>query len=318
MDNETSVNTLKSRSIRACLVSGFQLYANHFRTLLKRAWLTAIIYSVVTSALGLFAVLTLPRLAVELTASAVNGAVLSSQTMTIAGGFVALLLLFTLVASWLASYGFGLLREFHYSGKVSIPQRVLSFHFDKNSCWRTVKAAFFMIAILAVVAVLLVLAYWGLRHVLSPWTALAALAVIGLVAALLLLPLTYTTAKYLIASDASFWRTTLDGYSTGLRRMGIVFSVNLVTLIIVGIVQAFASMPAIILMIANTQANIGTLMGDPLGMPAYMIPMTAIVFCLSSAVQALAHMFSLFPVYYMYCAIEATEKEIRDEKNLIH
>jgi hypothetical protein len=60
---------------------------------------------------------------------------------------------------------------------------------------------------------------------------------------------------------------------------------------------------------AGNEANMGLLAGDPNGLPSYIGWMSAIVFLLIGFIQAYVLLSFLFPLYYMYGAIEAHEQE---------
>ena len=51
---------------------------------------------------------------------------------------------------------------------------------------------------------------------------------------------------------------------------------------------------------ANTQANLGVLNGDPLGMPSHITYVSAVVFFIAGFIQVYIRMSVLFTSYYMY------------------
>jgi hypothetical protein len=59
-------------------------------------------------------------------------------------------------------------------------------------------------------------------------------------------------------------------------------------------------LPAIILSLANAQAHIGEILGDPLGLPSYMLVMTLLVLFLSGAIQAATTILSYQPAKQTY------------------
>ena len=68
-------------------------------------------------------------------------------------------------------------------------------------------------------------------------------------------------------------------------------------------------LPAVILSLANTQAHIGEILGDPLGLPSYMLTMTLVVLFLSGVIQAATTFLSYQPAKQTYK--ETTEKNNR-------
>ena len=59
-------------------------------------------------------------------------------------------------------------------------------------------------------------------------------------------------------------------------------------------------LPAVILSLANTQAHIGEIFGDPLGLPSYMLAMTLIVLFISGTIQAATTFLSYQPAKKTY------------------
>lgn len=59
-------------------------------------------------------------------------------------------------------------------------------------------------------------------------------------------------------------------------------------------------LPAVILSLANTQAHIGEILGDPLGLPKYMLAMTLIVLFMSGVIQAATTFLSYQPAKQTY------------------
>ena len=73
-------------------------------------------------------------------------------------------------------------------------------------------------------------------------------------------------------------------------------------------------LPAHILFLANYRAQMGVLIGDPLGMPSYMLPMTFITFVLCSFLYFYICLPMLFNGYFAYGTIEAKELEHEQQK----
>lgn len=309
---------MKIRSSRACIAEGYRLYTNHFRTIVRRTWITAVIYSIVTSILGTFCVMTMPRLGIlQMRVLSQPEAVMTEDFMPLIW-FVLLDFAFIAVAIWMVSCGFCLLREHHQTSQITIQKKWYIPCWDSSVAWRTLKAVVCMTLIGSLVALIVWATQWGLFHVLSPIASIVATSLVAIFFVFLMLPFIYTTTKYLMTKGRTFWELAVRDYATAFRHWGIVFVVVLVTVLIVLLVQGFISMPALILTEANVQANMGVIMGDPLGMPSYMTILTAAVFFLAGFVQAYVHLSILFPAYYMYGTIDIQEQERKNEKNPIH
>jgi len=76
----------------------------------------------------------------------------------------------------------------------------------------------------------------------------------------------------------------------------------------------FVCLPAIILMVASVQAQIGTLMGDPLGMPSYLSWMAGGTWLLAAFLQIYITLSLLFIGYYAYGSAETQKKEREQQK----
>jgi hypothetical protein len=148
-----------------------------------------------------------------------------------------------------------------------------------------------------------------LANYLSAYTALAAIAVIALLAFVLILPLTYTNMRYVLAEKTGYWSNLFGHYGKGMRRWGFIFLVVFMTTLIGWVCYVFTSFPAIILSLAGNEANQGFMYGDPYNMPSYIGWLSALVFLLIGFIQAYVMLSFLFPMYYMYGSIEAHEQE---------
>ena len=99
---------------------------------------------------------------------------------------------------------------------------------------------------------------------------------------------------------------TAKGY---LRHFGLIATVVFVTLISCTMIWLLTSVPAVILGIANIEAQRGVLIGDPLGMPDYMRWLTIGVFTLASFMQAYIYLAFFFPLRYAQGSAVAAEEE---------
>ena len=98
------------------------------------------------------------------------------------------------------------------------------------------------------------------------------------------------------------------------RHWLLTIGVLLVGLVVVVPVCLFACLPAIILTVAAIQAHIGTLMGDPFGMPTYFDCLAAGTWFLAAFLQAYILMSLLFVGYYAYGSSETQKKEREQQK----
>ena len=94
-----------------------------------------------------------------------------------------------------------------------------------------------------------------------------------------------------------------------MKHFGFILIVMLVSCIVIGVAEFVLALPAFIMSIANFKANMGVLVGDPLGMPAYIGYVAAVVFLVAGFIQVYLRMSALFNMYYMYGAIETMDAE---------
>lgn len=99
---------------------------------------------------------------------------------------------------------------------------------------------------------------------------------------------------------------------------GLVFSVLFIVAVFTLLALLLTTLPAIILAIANSEAQTGVLMGDPLGMPGYMTSLTLVVFTVAGFIQAYILLSALFPTYYIYGSAVTQEKERNEKKNSLY
>ena len=80
-------------------------------------------------------------------------------------------------------------------------------------------------------------------------------------------------------------------------------------MLLVALISIIVMTPAFILSIANVQAHQGLLMGDALGMPSYILPLTFGTLMLTHFIEFYVVLIVLVHFYYIYGSIEAKETE---------
>ena len=280
MEKDQDDILMKDRSGRACISAGYRLYMSNFKRIFRYSWVAAIIFALVVSFSGTMMILR-PKLAI----------------------FSALLMI--IVEALFFSYGFAVLKQHQQTGAINYTPRW--FNLDVHIFVRTLKAWINLIIIYLVTAGVVVgVATLAFKY-LSPYTALGLICLMGLLAVVFLLPLAYTNTRYVLTDDVGYWKDLSERYGVGFRRWGFIFLVVFVTSMIISVSSLLTSLPAVILTIANQAATIGHLTGDPLGMPTYIGWLAAVVFLLIGFIQAYVMLSFLFPIYYMYGAIDAHE-----------
>ena len=133
----------------------------------------------------------------------------------------------------------------------------------------------------------------------------------------LLLPIYYVIIKYVMTPDCSFWQSLWGNYKRGLRYWGSTFLVFFVSMLLVALVSIIVMTPATILTLANVQAQHGLMIGDPLGMPSYILPLTFGTLALTHFIEFYVVLVMLVHFYYIYGSIETKETEREQQKQNI-
>ena len=311
MEKEKEGILLKSRSLRACVADGFRLYLGQFKRIFRCTWVVALVFAAVKGLFGTYYVTEYPRLKIAMQTGSADWSQLGSMLAVVAVGS----LLMLVVGGLLASYVFSMLNAHKATAEIPWTPKVL--HFDRKAAWRMATAVLWALLFsVVVVGIGAGVAMLG-KSVLSPMAATGLLVVVLLTLGVLMVPLYYVFYKYLLTPGLKFTNVLRTGYAIGMRHLGSLLAVVIVTSLVVDMVALLLSLPMQILDMANIQAQTGVLIGDPLGMPTYMPKLTAAVFTLASFLQAYVLMAAAFPLYYAYGSIEADEEErSKAQKNI--
>lgn len=300
------------------IIEGYRLYLSNFRKIFKSVWFPALLYAICFSAITTIAVIHYPRLNISVE---VDPSIFMASLLT-----YRLILIITVVASLLSLLAnvyllaalFRLLIGHSSLGVIEIPSRW--FWFDRTIVWRVCKGFFATLLLWMVVGGLA----GGLGTCLELLTnKLAARQLIpdGLfmwpllvVVILLLLPTYFSIYKYILQTNLKFWPSLLKTYREGLRHWGLLFATWLIANMVILLVSLVVLLPANILSLANFQANIGMLYGDPLGMPSYILPFTVIIMLIAGFVESLIQLTLHTILYCTYNRIEKRELERRNYK----
>jgi hypothetical protein len=282
MEKEKEDILLKDRSSRACISAGYRLYMSNFKRIFRASWLAALFFAALVSTGGTMMILR-PQTAL----------IVLPLTMIIDALFFA--------------YGFSVLKQHQDTGIIGRTPHWYSL--DSHIFVRTLIAWLCMLLISLIMGMLVGFVGVLLINSVSTYTALGSIAVVGLLAFVFTLPLTYTNMRYILNDGIGYWSNLFSHYGKGMRRWGFIFLVVFMATLIGCVCYLFTSFPAIILSIAGNEANKGFLYGDPYGLPSYIGWLSALVFLLIGFIQAYVMLSFLFPVYYMYGSIEAHEQE---------
>ena len=317
MEKQPSDMLQKARSYRNVLTTGFRLYTENFRRLFKASWLMALLYAVVCGCLGTLIGIKLPEITVAImqqlaTLQDFSPDAAMQYAVTVAG-ILGLTLLSIVTMSLASATILNKLKEHKETGSITVPGSWLKP--SARLMGRTVKGVFLTLLLVLLPLLLLgaltaiaetVSEQFVVRHLI---TVVSVWGVYTIIVLLLALPLMHVLMKYVMEAPCGYWSTLKNNYGHGLRHWGSLFNVFFLSFLIVVLSSAIVGMPALILNFANQQAHLGLLMGDPLGMPSYVTPLTFAIAMMCSFLQLYIYQTTLLHNYYCYGSIETKEKE---------
>ena len=288
MDQQAKIVLNKVRSYRGILSAGTRLYISAFRRFFKASWLTALIYALINAALGTLTAIKVPELIVviQLQLQRYNGIFAESlQSYLVVLAECAILIMAAIITIALA-HGtiYALLKDHSETGDIPIPASW--WKPSKRLMGRTLKGV--LLTLLVTIPLLIVIPF--------------------------ALPLWFVVTKYIMEPSAGYWATLKKGYGRAMGHWGSLFLVFFLTVLFILLSGMIVMLPAHILFLANYRAQMGVLIGDPLGMPSYMMPMTFITFVLCSFLYFYVCLPMLINGYFAYGAIEAKELEHEQQK----
>ena len=288
MDQEEKIILQKVRSYRGVLTAGTHLYISAFRRFFKASWMTALIYALINAVLGTLTAIKVPELIVVILQQLqrYHGVFIESlQSYLIVLGECIVLILAAIIAAALAQGTiFALLKTHSETG--DIPTPASWWKPSTRMMGRTLKGV--LLTLLVCIPLFIVIPF--------------------------ALPMWFVQTKYIMEAPTGFWSTLKKGYGRGMGNWGSLFLVFFLTVLFILLAGMIVMLPAHILFLANYRAQMGVLIGDPLGMPAYMLPMTFITFVLCSFLYFYICLPILLNGYYAYGAIEAKELEHEQQK----
>jgi hypothetical protein len=299
------------RSSQACISAGYRLYMGCFRKLLRRTWIWGLLYALIAAAVMNQFLQVIPFY------SQISNARLHGQTL--ASGFDlpeitvwnhCVTIAYYIVSFLFFSTAFTAFSEHKETSGITPPAKWYGV-----TDWRTTlrmlklllwQMLLFLAAILLGALLMVVVLMFAKPSILLVF---AMIGVLTIIVMFFMLPLVYTNYKYMLTPGSRFLGLLGHTYGIGLRHWGSIFLVMLMVGIVMLVLSAVIMLPYYILLMALTKSQMGTLMGDPLGMPDYMGTMSTIVFAVAAFVMAYLNMSSLFPFYYLFGSFETEEEE---------
>ena len=313
MENKKDDILLKDRSSRACIGAGYRLFTSNFKKIFRYTWFTAVIYGIVNGIYTSFLVTEYPKMFLAMT----TGQLLASEN----AGHTALMSLVTflmlLAMIWLYSHMSSLLYQHRAEGVITVSARLFQINFDWRAILRVLAWTLVCFVLSLIISALIGgVAYYAISK--QSLTLMGLTGLLGLIILLLMVPLYYPAMHYLTTHDTKLFKILGSDYATGFRHWGMLFTVAFVTVIFSSIILTLTTLPAVILSIANIKAQMGMVMGDPLGMPDYIGKLTLLVFSLAGFIQAYVILSIFFPAYYASGSIETQEQERNEKKDSLY
>lgn len=312
MNSNTDPRLFRLRSSGGAISSGYRLYTSAFRNIFRASWPAALLYSLATALMASYFITNVMPLA-EI------GTIVDPETMnalwrkTIAW-WSALVLLFMATSVLLASYGFSAMRQHLLTGEVSRPQHWYG-QTDKHTLGRLTLTVLWLL-IFGLLAAGAIGGIILLARKAQLTTLFAGAAVVGVALFFLMLPLSFSAYRAVLAKNFSRLPPT-GGYLQGLSHLGMLFVVVLVTGFFTLLLTIICQLPAIILYTANIQSQLGVMHGDESGMPQSMGMLSFVVFALAAFIQGYIYLSTLFPLYYVYGTLtKESEDRMKAQANM--
>jgi hypothetical protein len=319
------LNLLHPRSMAAVIRDGYRLYMGSFKKLFRSSWIVAIVYAIAFALLMGHVVNNVVPMQAVIRAFGPEAVVADPSYASTSLMSLLTSLFFVVAALLLAAQGIHafcehqqtntISRPAHWYGRFCLPSFV---RLLPVTLWLAVLSVIISAVFSAVVYGILALGVVG-----NVWKSIASfclLALLAIIVMALLVPLAYTVMRKLLVPSSqgggsklpplsSLLFPPVKGYGRGLRHWGLLFATLFVVYIFTALLTLVCELPAVIIIVANTEAYAGLALGDPLGMPENIVPMTYCVFTLAGFIQAYVHLSTLFPLYYAYGSIEQQEAE---------
>ncbi len=304
MEKDKDDALLKVRSSRVCIAAGYKLYTGNFRTIFRRTWIMALLYAILNGFCTSVIIKEYPHLFIAATTGHQY-----IPDHTVLNVFASIAFILTLiVALWYYSQFFSMLYQHRTQGIITAPLRTFCISTDKRILRHTIICALTCLLLNIIIFAVIIggTTYAGIKQSLA---GLGLVTLLCLLFLILAVPLSYPFMHYLTTRDSHFLKVLSHDYRLGFRHWGLLFTVAIITIILSVAFLILTTQPANILFLANFKAQTGVLMGDPLGMPAYITKLTFLVFTLATFIQAYVIPSIFFPAYYAAGSIEAQEKE---------
>ena len=124
--------------------------------------------------------------------------------------------------------------------------------------------------------------------------------------ALLVSPYIYSVSKYIFNKDAKFKNLVGSDYAKGYKKLGFVFSILLLLILVGAMVCAFLCLPGIVTNAASNIDTMGVMQGDESGIPTYFGWLNFLATTISTFIMQYVYLWGVFVFVYAYGNVEAS------------
>lgn len=286
------MNLFSNRSVSGSIKAAYNLYCGDLKKVLRRTWLPALAFALVLTGQIMFAV---PN-------KSVYELGMSNIYVSLAAAVVLAIMAFV-ASSWLLAKIIAMLNA---NTAASYFRRVLAAN------------AIFCLYVLLLLLILgeglpLLSAKLTTAFKLGPESAAfvgtATAIAIALLVTAAVIPLFYSSFKYIVDPSTPLLHVFGKDYATGFRHWGHLFLTCLIAGLILMVIVLVTMLPLWIILIAHITNQTGMLMGDADGTPGYFIPMLATVTAATVFVAVYEAVWAVVVQYFVYGTITTQETE---------
>lgn len=124
--------------------------------------------------------------------------------------------------------------------------------------------------------------------------------------ALLASPYIYSVSKYIFNKDTKFKNLVGSDYAKGYKKLGFVFSILLLLILVGAMVCAFLCLPGIVTNAASNIDTMGVMQGDETGIPAYFGWLNFLATTISTFIMQYVYLWGVFVFVYAYGNVESS------------
>lgn len=124
--------------------------------------------------------------------------------------------------------------------------------------------------------------------------------------ALLVSPYIYSVSKYIFNKDTKFKNLVGSDYAKGYKKLGFVFSILLLLILVGAMICAFLCLPGIVTNAASNIDTMGVMQGDETGIPTYFGWLNFLATTISTFIMQYVYLWGVFVFVYAYGNVEAS------------